>query len=185
MGVLVLVFVAFRIYTNKRRRKLKKFLYQQPNTANNHPGISSQVTLMPIQNVQVSQRQSRTNSDYQRHRSRLVPFRNQNSEEISRDDRAQQGPHYPPSYNESFLDNGGSIVAVWNQKTTYLVIYYRDEKKQFICHLSKKWRNLRNELHFWISKIVLYVIEKKKRFKSENDYNNQRRGYGLTLSYYV
>ena len=93
--VLVVAFLAYRFHTNKRRSKLKNFLYRQPNTSQ---GVSSEVTLMPVQRAQESSENQR------RYRSRLV--------HVHSCEGGHERVHYPPSYNECFLDNGGSVVAV-------------------------------------------------------------------------
>jgi len=92
---LLCLLVGYRVWSRKRRKNSKKYLYHQPGRPNmNH--IPSQVTLLPINNVS-------------RGHSRMDTA----TAQMSRvNGRGQIVPRSPPPYNESFLDNGGSIVAV-------------------------------------------------------------------------
>ena len=90
---LLCLLVGYRVWSRKRRKNSKKYLYHQPGRPNMIP---SQVTLLPINNV------SRAHSRMDATAGGLPRVSG----------RGQMVPRSPPPYNESFLDNGGSIVAV-------------------------------------------------------------------------
>lgn len=101
--ILFLAFLAYKIY--RKRRNMKK--YQSSPISPARPGDPmSQVTLMPISAAPRHHSASGAGTGPPHH-TRLV----------SDHDGRHHGTHVsdmrpPPSYNESFLDNGGSIVAV-------------------------------------------------------------------------
>ena len=116
--VLACVLVGYRVWWSKRRRRdSKKYQYQQPG----HPGIPSQVTLLPIQSVAATRGHSRMDLSAQGvergQLTRLVAPLNRDERARGRPGAQGQGQSQfdlrsPPPYNESFLDNGGSVVAV-------------------------------------------------------------------------
>ena len=84
--ILIFVLLGYQIYTKRRNRKTKSYNFQHSYQS----GIPSQVTLLPIQAL--------------RSRSHL---------NIPRQLQLKKSPmRSPPPYNESFLDNGGPVVAV-------------------------------------------------------------------------
>ena len=114
--VLVCILVGYRVYSKRRRRDSKKYQYQQPSH-----GIPSQVTLLPIQSVAATRGHSRMDLSAQGvergQLTRLVAPLNRTADERARVIPGAQGQgqfdlRSPPPYNESFLDNGGSVVAV-------------------------------------------------------------------------
>ena len=100
--VVLIAFLGYRVY--RRRRHTKK--YQSPPITPVRGGTPmQQVTLLPISHP--------SQHAHHQHHSRL----------ISESDRHRTGTiashsdmRPPPSYNESFLDNGGPVVAVWKAK---------------------------------------------------------------------
>ena len=99
---LLCILVGYRVWSRKRRKNSKKYLYHQPGRpmGSNMNHIPSQVTLLPINNVS-------------RGHSRLDTTSSHGHGQLPRiNGRGQLVPRSPPPYNESFLDNGGSIVAV-------------------------------------------------------------------------
>ena len=112
-AVLFLLFVTFVVYKlYRKRRNMKKYQSPSPNSTRHHPcDPKSQVTLMPI-------------SAAPRHSATPVQAGVQTVQAGHHTRLDHEGRHHitgtlvhtdmrpPPSYNESFLDNGGSIVAV-------------------------------------------------------------------------
>jgi len=104
--ILFFAFLGYKIY--RKRRNMKK--YQSSPISPARPGDPmSQVTLMPISAA--TRHHSSSGGGPGPHHTRLV------SDHDGRHHGAGLGSHVgdmrpPPSYNESFLDNGGSIVAV-------------------------------------------------------------------------
>jgi len=115
--ILLLILVGYRVYNKRRRRDSKKYQYQQPNTGNNRHGIPSQVTLLPIQSVAGTRGHSRMDLNAQNlergQLTRLIaPLNRSSDERVRQAGMGQFDLRSPPPYNESFLDNGGSVVAV-------------------------------------------------------------------------
>ena len=84
--ILIFVLIGYQICIKRRNRKNKSYHFQHSNQS----GIPSQVTLLPIQ-----------------------ALRSHSHLSIPRQFQINKNPlRSPPPYNESFLDNGGSVVAV-------------------------------------------------------------------------
>jgi len=104
--ILLCLFFGYRLYASKKQKDAKKYSYHHPNprmnmTSQNHH-VTSQVTLMPINPIQSQRRQM---SSF--HGSRVSRIQGSNTFG-GREQRVSQ----PPPYNDSFLGNGGSVVAV-------------------------------------------------------------------------
>ena len=104
--ILLCLFFGYRLYASKKQKDAKKYSYHHPNprmnmTSQNHH-MTSQVTLMPINPIQSQRRQM---SSF--HGSRVSRVQGSNTCG-GREQRVSQ----PPPYNDSFLGNGGSVVAV-------------------------------------------------------------------------
>jgi len=104
--ILLCLFFGYRLYASKKMKDAKKYSYHHPNprmnmTSQNHH-VTSQVTLMPINPIQSQRRQM---SSF--HGSRVSRVQGSNTCG-GREQRVSQ----PPPYNDSFLGNGGSVVAV-------------------------------------------------------------------------
>jgi len=115
---LLCILVGYRVWSRKRRKNSKKYLYHQPGRpmGSNMNHIPSQVTLLPINNVS-------------RGHSRLDTTSSHGHGQLPRiNGRGQLVPRSPPPYNESFLDNGGSIVAVWRKTDNFFILFIAVEK---------------------------------------------------------
>uniref|UniRef100_H2Y6B4 Ephrin RBD domain-containing protein n=1 Tax=Ciona savignyi TaxID=51511 RepID=H2Y6B4_CIOSA len=90
--IVLLGFLGYKVY--RRRRHMKKY-QSPPMTPTRGATPLHQVTLLPISTPHGHH--ARIQSEHERHRTGTLS---------SHSDRP------PPSYNESFLDNGGPVVAV-------------------------------------------------------------------------
>jgi len=109
--ILLCLFFGYRLYASKKVKDAKKYSYHHPNprlnmTSQSHH-MTSEVTLMPINPIQSQQRQTFHGSRVSCNISRV-----QGSNASGNREQRVSHPRSPPPYNESFLGNGGSVVAV-------------------------------------------------------------------------
>ncbi|CAK8672343.1 unnamed protein product [Clavelina lepadiformis] len=99
-AVLFIVLLSFLGYKMYRRRRHNKKYQSPPITPTRGSTPLQQVTLLPIapHTHHSHSHHGRLNSDHERHRTATLS--------------SHSDMRPPPSYNESFLDNGGPVVAV-------------------------------------------------------------------------
>ena len=111
--VLLCMFFGYRLFARKRVNSSKKYSYHPPGPGHNL-NMTPEVTLTPINSVQAPQRQINAylhNPGLHVH-SQLNRFQISHNSNNNRQQFLHPDFRSPPPYNESFLDNGGSVVAV-------------------------------------------------------------------------
>ena len=84
--ILILVFISYRIYTKRQKKNPKRCNSYQSS-------LPSQVTLLPVQTIRSCSQINLNNLKF--HRTTNNPL-----------------TRSPPPYNESYLDNGGTVIVV-------------------------------------------------------------------------